>query len=73
MTEMSGLEIPVLLAERNLHNPVIFVTAVDDEVVQTEAARLGSAVFLKPVDGQDLLDAISAAGPPKPNGGKTRS
>ena len=61
MPKMSGLEIPALLAERDLDTPVIFVTAVEDEEARIEAARVGSAVFFKPVDGQDLLDAISAA------------
>jgi FixJ family two-component response regulator len=62
MPDVSGLELPGLLA-RDVHRPpVIFVTAYDTEENRAEAKNVGAAAFFrKPVDGQALLDAIAWA------------
>ena len=62
MTDVSGLELPGLLARHGHQLPVIFVTAHDSDQ-NREAARRAGAVgfFRKPVDGQALLDAITWA------------
>jgi FixJ family two-component response regulator len=62
MPEVSGLELPALLASQGLRVPVIFVTAYDTDENRVEARRVGAAGFFhKPVDGQALLDAIAWA------------
>jgi FixJ family two-component response regulator len=62
MPEISGLELPALLAKRGIRIPVIFVTAYDTEENRVEARRVRAAGFFhKPVDGQALLDAIAWA------------
>lgn len=54
-----GIEIPRLMAERGLHLPVIFLTAVDTEETRRQALKAGAAAFFrKPVDDQALIDAI---------------
>ena len=61
MPGQSGLTIPAALAERGTPLPVIFVTALEDEEARRDADRVGAAAFFKkPVDGQQLLDAIRA-------------
>ena len=58
----SGLTIPALLAQRGTTLPVIFVTAIEDEETRLEADRVGAAAFFKkPVNDDDLLNAICAA------------
>jgi FixJ family two-component response regulator len=60
--EISGLELPALLAKRGIRLPVIFVTAYDTEENRAAAKRARAAAFFrKPVDGQALLDAIAWA------------
>ena len=62
MPEISGLELPALLAKRGIRIPVIFVTAYDTDENRVEARRVRAAGFFhKPVDGQALLDAIAWA------------
>jgi len=57
-----GLELPALLADRDLEIPVIFLTAQDTEETRGAARRAGAAgYFRKPVDDQALLDAIEWA------------
>ncbi len=61
MPSGSGLTIPALLAERHTPLPVIFVTAVEDEETRQEAWQVGAVGFFKkPVDDDDLLNAIRA-------------
>ena len=62
MPEISGLELPALLAREGHRPPVIFVTAYDTEENRAAAKRAGAAAFFhKPVDGQALLDAVAWA------------
>ena len=62
MQGTSGLAMPGLLAERDLHTPVIFVSAQDTEETRAAAKRAGAAGFFrKPVDDQALLDALAWA------------
>lgn len=62
MPEVSGLELPGLLARRGHPLPVIFVTAYDSEQNREAARRSGAVAFFhKPIDGQALLDAIAWA------------
>lgn len=61
MPGQSGLTIPATLAERGTPLPVIFVTALEEEAARRDAERVGAAaLFKKPVDGKQLLDAICA-------------
>jgi len=60
MPRMSGLEVQTRLNERDIHLPVITITARDDEETRAWARSLGARMFLrKPVDDQALLDAIN--------------
>jgi FixJ family two-component response regulator len=62
MPEISGLELPALLAKQGIRIPVIFVTAYDTDENRAEARRVGAAAFFhKPIDGQALLDAVTWA------------
>ena len=62
MPEVSGLELPGLLARRGHSLPVIFVTAYDSKQNREAASRSGAVAFFhKPIDGQALLDAIAWA------------
>jgi FixJ family two-component response regulator len=55
----SGLELPELLRQAGYRLPVIFVTAHDLVEIRETAQRVGaSGFFVKPVDDQELLDAI---------------
>ncbi len=59
MPGQSGLTIPATLAELGTPLPVIFLTALDDKEARRDAERVGAAGFFKkPVDGNELLDAI---------------
>ena len=60
MPRMSGLDVQARLNERDIHLPVITITARDDEETRAWARSLGARMFLrKPVDDQALLDAIN--------------
>lgn len=62
LPDVSGLELPGLLARHGHRPPVIFVTAYDTEQNREAARRIGAAAFFrKPIDGQALLDAIAWA------------
>ena len=59
MPGCNGLEMLALLSQTGRRLPVIFTTAEDSAATRDFAQRLGAAAFfLKPVDGQALLDAI---------------
>ncbi len=60
MPEASGLEVPERLARRKADLPVIFVTALRDAETRAEAQRLGAQILYKPINDQELFDAISA-------------
>jgi len=57
----SGLTVPATLAERGIPLPVIFVTATEDDKTRSDAERIGAAFFTKPVDEDELLNAIRTA------------
>ncbi len=57
----SGLTVPATLAERGIPLPVIFVTATEDEKTRSHAEQIGAAFFTKPVDEDELLNAIRTA------------
>lgn len=60
MPGTQSMLLPKLLSERNLHYPVIFLTAQDTEVNRDAASSAGAAAFFrKPVDDQALIDAIN--------------
>ena len=59
MQGVSGLELQRELKQAGSPLHFIFVTAQDTEETRAEAIRAGaSALFVKPVDDQALLDAI---------------
>ena len=58
-TPGEGASLPGALRARGLGMPVILLAACETEHGRAEAKRAGvAAVFLKPVDGQALVDAI---------------
>ena len=57
--EMDGLQLYKELRRRGCLTPAIFITALDDPAVRKSVNRLGAAgLFRKPVDGDELLDAV---------------
>lgn len=62
MPNMSGLELQARLKKEERHVPIIFITAFEDEVSQTQAMRDGAVGFLvKPFDHRVLLKILRAA------------
>ena len=62
MPGMTGLGLQRQLRSESPDLPIIFVTAYEDTNVQAQAFEAGAAAFLyKPVQEEDLLDAINAA------------
>lgn len=60
MPGMSGLEFQRQMAERNLHLPVVFITAHGDVPMSVQAMKAGAVDFLtKPFRDQELIDAIN--------------
>lgn len=60
--DMTGFEVQRRLAARGIDLPTIFITAHDDAVTSERARQArASAYLLKPVEGDVLVDAISAA------------
>jgi FixJ family two-component response regulator len=59
---ISGIELRRRLAAAGSSCPVIFMTAIDDDVTRKEAMDAGCIAYLKkPFPSQLLLDAISKA------------
>jgi FixJ family two-component response regulator len=59
---LSGFELRRRLTELGHQQPVIFITAVDDESARDEARQLKClAYFRKPFEGAALLEAIRRA------------
>lgn len=59
---VSGLELHRQLKQGGCRAPVIFITALDDDLKRSEASSAGAAgYFQKPFDDQALLDAIQFA------------
>lgn len=62
MPGLSGLELQDRLASDGCPLPIIFITALDDAHVQTQALAAGASGFLsKPFDDEELLAAILTA------------
>ncbi|APR77911.1 Two-component response regulator [Minicystis rosea] len=62
MPGMSGVDLLVDLARREVQLPVVVLTAHGDEDVRKQCLRAGALAFLtKPFLPQDLLDAIHRA------------
>lgn len=62
MPELDGLELQRELAERGHCMPIVFLTGHGDIQMSVSAMKGGAVDFLtKPVDEQDLLDAIRRA------------
>lgn len=60
--DMTGFELQRHLAARGVELPTIFITAHDDAVTSERARQARAAAYLlKPVEGDVLVDAISAA------------
>jgi len=59
---MSGLDFQVQLQNAGLQIPIIFVTGHGDIPMTVKAMKLGATAFLtKPLDDQELLDAVEQA------------
>jgi RNA polymerase sigma factor (sigma-70 family) len=59
---LSGLDFQRVLAARNIHSPVIFLTGHGDIPMSVRAMKAGAVEFLtKPFRDQDLLDAVRVA------------
>jgi FixJ family two-component response regulator len=62
MPGTSGLDAQQVLVDRGVPLPVIFVTGYADVTVAVRAMKAGAVdVFVKPVNGQDLLDSVHRA------------
>jgi FixJ family two-component response regulator len=60
MPRMNGMELIARLKEKGIANPVIALSARDDDEIRQLARNLGVRFFLrKPVDDQALIDAIN--------------
>ncbi|CAN7345905.1 response regulator [Phyllobacterium sp. LjRoot231] len=59
---MSGIELQRQLRDSGSKLPVIFMTALEDDALETEAARAGCIAYLrKPFAAASLIDAIDKA------------
>jgi len=58
---LSGFDLRRRLAQAGSAPPVIYVTAHEDGAARERATREGAALFLKPVDGAELLAAVDHA------------
>ena len=62
MPGMNGFDLMEELISKDIHIPIICITAFDDPKNRERARRLGAAAyFTKPVDDQALIDAINWA------------
>jgi len=62
MPGTSGLDAQQVLVDRGVTLPIIFVTGYADVTVAVRAMKAGAIdVFVKPVNGQDLLDSVHRA------------
>jgi FixJ family two-component response regulator len=53
--DVSGMELARELADAGFKFPVIFMTAVDDENIRSQAHKLGCVAYLRKPFGADLL------------------
>jgi FixJ family two-component response regulator len=62
MHGMDGLELQAELANVGARRPIVFVTGRDDARTSVRALKAGAVDYLtKPVDGDDLIAAVSSA------------
>jgi len=62
MSGMTGFDLQQKLQEEGRNLPVIFITALDDDLTRQKASESGAVAFLrKPVDDQSLIVAIQKA------------
>jgi FixJ family two-component response regulator len=62
MNGMDGLELQAELANVGARRPIVFVTGRDDARTSVRALKAGAVDYLtKPVDGDDLIAAVSSA------------
>jgi FixJ family two-component response regulator len=60
--ETSGLDLLRQLSARGIIFPVIFISGVDDEIIQRQASELGCIAFLhKPFPADQLVKAVKQA------------
>ena len=66
MPSISGLDVQAALLKRDIHVPIIFITAYDDNALRERALQQGAVAYLrKPLTEQTLLAAIETAVDPK--------
>ena len=59
---MSGIELWHQLKHTGINLPVIFITAVDDETLESEAVNAGCIAYLnKPFPAKSLITAVNRA------------
>ena len=59
---LSGLDFQAVLANANIHMPIIFMTGHGDIPMSVRAMKAGAVDFLsKPFRDQDMLDAVATA------------
>ena len=58
---LSGFELRDRLVEEGSHAPVVYMTAHDEPAARERAALEAAPLFMKPVDGKELLAAIDQA------------
>jgi FixJ family two-component response regulator len=59
---LSGLDLQKRMAKAGLETPIVFLTGHGDIPASVKAMKAGAVEFLtKPVDEQDLLNAIQEA------------
>ena len=59
---ITGLELQQRLLQTGVRTAVIFTIGLDDEKIRNKARQAGpTGLFLKPIDGQALLDTIRFA------------
>ena len=62
MPGLTGLDLQQELMSRDVRMPVVFLTALGDPRTSVEAMKNGAVDYLlKPVDEEDLFDAIERA------------
>jgi FixJ family two-component response regulator len=62
MPGVSGLDFQAVLAQADIHIPIIFITGHGDIPMSVRAMKAGAVEFLtKPFRDQDLLDAVKVA------------
>jgi CheY-like chemotaxis protein len=62
MPDLSGYEVTEKVRQTNAEIPILIFTGHQEPIVQPHARAVGATkVLYKPLDGQELLDAVRAA------------